>query len=126
MEKIKWYIVKELPYCLLHFLIEKKVLSKYVENIKANIQWLALSENIPISELIAKRLSLIKLFSERGILKMCVWLSSQEGHEFWSDINSEYQTYCFKNNCGNENIKLLSELSRKEFSKLLAKPERTY
>lgn len=44
MKKIKWYIVKELPYCLLHFLIEKNLLNKYVENMKAYIQWLALKK----------------------------------------------------------------------------------
>lgn len=94
MKKIKWYIIKELPYCLLHFLIEKKLLSKYINNLKASIKSLALSENIPISVLIIKRLHAIRNFPERGILKMSMWLSTPEGHEFWSDINSEYQMYC--------------------------------
>lgn len=96
MKNIKWFIVKGLPYCLLHFLIEKKLLSKYVENMKANIQWLALSENIPISVLIIKRLHGIRNFPERGILKMSMWLSTPEGHEFWSNIDSEYQKYCLE------------------------------
>ena len=55
MKKIKWYIVKELPYCLLHFLIEKNLLNKYVENMKAYIQWLALKKNTSISELVIKK-----------------------------------------------------------------------
>ena len=97
MEKIKWYIIKELPYCLLHFLIEKKLLSKYVNNMKANVEWLALSDNLPTSIVLTKRLALIRAIPERGILKMCMWMSSNEGRDFWSNINLEYQMYLFKN-----------------------------
>lgn len=90
MLKIKWYIIKELPYCLLHFLIEKEVLSKFVNNLKTDIQQEAISKNIPVSTAVANVLASIRDVPDKGILQAYVQIDTPEGHIFWDDLNWEF------------------------------------
>lgn len=72
-----------MPYSLMSFLIKKKALGRYLNNICAD-KFIILSacklKNLPID-----------MFYCNSILAAFMWKYTKEGHDYWNKLNTEYE-----------------------------------
>ena len=95
MNTYRHYLIVNMPYSLLHFLITKKALKLYLtctlEYITTYTSQRIIKSNIV--EYTKMFIQAINTSLERSIKEAFIWKNTKQGFEYWYEINKEFLIY---------------------------------
>lgn len=83
-------LLRLMPYSLLHFLIKKRILEKYVNNTIIDLFAQYQKNRVKV---LAVWIRHSILYDGKEIIYAFIWEDTPEGRNFWEKIHREYQNY---------------------------------